>query len=67
MACSGKFNKDTGQRILANNLNQPILYQEYSDMLVELAEQDERIVGLLRQCQRVSMCYMMKIMPERTF
>jgi 1-deoxy-D-xylulose-5-phosphate synthase len=65
----GKFNKDTGQRILANNLNQPILYQEvFGHTLVELAEQDERIVGVTPAMPTgCSMCYMMKIMPERTF
>ena len=44
----GKFNKETGERIIVHKLNEPQLYQDvFGHTLVELAEQDERIVGVL--------------------
>lgn len=65
----GKFNKETGERIVSNNLNQPQLYQEvFGHTLVELAEKDERIVGVTPAMPTgCSMCYLMKAMPERAF
>ena len=65
----GKFNKETGQRIFSVDLNQPQLYQDvFGHTLVELAEQDERIVGVTPAMPTgCSMCYMMKRFPERSF
>ena len=43
----GLFNKETGERIIVHKLNEPQLYQDvFGHTLVELAEQDERIVGI---------------------
>ena len=43
----GKFDKETGRRILADRLDQPQLYQDvFGHTLVELAADDERIVGV---------------------
>jgi 1-deoxy-D-xylulose-5-phosphate synthase len=65
----GKFNKETGRRILADNLNQPQLYQDvFGHTLVELAEGDERIVGVTPAMPTgCSMTYLMKAFPERAF
>ncbi|MCD8194397.1 MAG: 1-deoxy-D-xylulose-5-phosphate synthase [Tannerellaceae bacterium] len=65
----GKFNKETGKRILVNNLNEPQLYQDvFGHTLVELAEQDERVVGVTPAMPTgCSMTYMMKAFPERSF
>lgn len=65
----GKFDKETGKRIVAVDLNQPQLYQDvFGHTLVELAEQDERVVGVTPAMPTgSSMCYLMKRFPERTF
>ncbi|MCD7931438.1 MAG: 1-deoxy-D-xylulose-5-phosphate synthase [Tannerellaceae bacterium] len=65
----GKFNKETGQRIIPSDLNQPQLYQDvFGHTLVELAEKDERIVGVTPAMPTgCSMTYMMKAFPERSF
>lgn len=65
----GKFNKETGKRIIPENLNEPQLYQDvFGHTLVELAEQDERIVGVTPAMPTgSSMCYMMKEFPHRSF
>ena len=65
----GKFDKDTGKRIFSVQLNQPQLYQDvFGHTLVELAEQDERVVGVTPAMPTgCSMCYMMKRFPERAF
>lgn len=65
----GKFNKETGERILMSNLNEPQLYQDvFGHTLVELAKEDERIVGVTPAMPTgSSMCYMMKVFPERSF
>jgi 1-deoxy-D-xylulose-5-phosphate synthase len=65
----GKFNKETGQRILADKLDQPQLYQDvFGHTLVELAAEDSRIVGVTPAMPTgCSMCYLMKTFPERAF
>ncbi|MDL2254995.1 1-deoxy-D-xylulose-5-phosphate synthase [Parabacteroides sp. OttesenSCG-928-G06] len=65
----GKFNKETGQRLLPKSLDTPQLYQDvFGHTLVELAEQDERIVGITPAMPTgSSMCMLMKAFPERAF
>ncbi|MDR2118504.1 MAG: 1-deoxy-D-xylulose-5-phosphate synthase [Tannerellaceae bacterium] len=65
----GKFDKETGRRILPDSLEQPQLYQDvFGHTLVELAEEDERIVGITPAMPTgCSMTYLMKAFPERAF
>ena len=65
----GKFNKDTGERLLPQNLNEPQLYQEvFGHTLVELAEKDERVVGVTPAMPTgCSMTYLFKSFPKRAF
>lgn len=65
----GRFNKETGKRIVARKLDEPQLYQDvFGHTLVELAEKDERIVGVTPAMPSgCSMTYMMKDFPSRTF
>jgi 1-deoxy-D-xylulose-5-phosphate synthase len=66
----GKFDKETGRRILpGDELNQPQLYQDvFGHTLVELAEGDERVVGITPAMPTgCSMTYLMKAFPERAF
>lgn len=65
----GKFDKETGKRFFAVDLKQPQLYQDvFGHTLVELAEQDERVVGVTPAMPTgCSMCYLMKRFPERAF
>lgn len=65
----GKFDKDTGERIIVQSKDQPQLYQNvFGHTLVELAEKDERIVGITPAMPSgCSMTYMMKRFPERSF
>ncbi|MDR0394950.1 MAG: 1-deoxy-D-xylulose-5-phosphate synthase [Tannerella sp.] len=65
----GKFNKETGKRMISVDLDQPQLYQDvFGHTLVELAERDERIVGITPAMPTgSSMCYLMKRFPERAF
>ncbi|MBQ8486878.1 MAG: 1-deoxy-D-xylulose-5-phosphate synthase [Prevotella sp.] len=65
----GKFNPETGERIVDND---PTLPQKYQDVfgytLLELAEQNPKIVGVTPAMPTgCSMNIMMKAMPERTF
>ena len=65
----GKFNKDTGERILPQDTNKPQLYQDvFGHTLVELATQDERVVGVTPAMPTgCSMICLMKAFPERAF
>lgn len=65
----GLFNKETGERIIVHKKNEPQLYQDiFGHTLVELAEKDEKIVGITPAMPTgCSMTYMMKEFPERTF
>lgn len=65
----GKFNKDTGKRIIAPSKVEPPLFQDvFGRTLVELASKDERIVGVTPAMPTgCSMTYMMKEFPNRAF
>lgn len=65
----GKFNKETGQRIIVKNKEQPLPYQDiFGHTLVEMAEKDSRIVGVTPAMPTgCSMTYMIKAFPERAF
>ncbi len=65
----GRFNKETGERITSHRLDEPQLYQDvFGHTLVELAEKDERIVGVTPAMPTgCSMTYMMKAFPQRAF
>ena len=65
----GKFDAATGQRILEDNDNMPPKFQEvFGKTLLELAEQNPRIVGVTPAMPTgCSMNIMMKAMPDRVF
>lgn len=65
----GKFDKETGERIVAKKKDQPQLYQDvFGHTLVELAEKDTNIVGVTPAMPTgCSMTYMMKDFPGRAF
>ena len=58
----GRFNKETGERIVVHRLNEPQRYQDvFGHTLVELAEKDKRIVGITPAMPTgCSMTYLMK-------
>ena len=65
----GKFNKETGERTIEKSKDEPQLYQDiFGYTLVELAKQNDRIVGVTPAMPTgCSMIFMMKEMPERAF
>jgi len=65
----GKFNKETGERIISQSKDQPQPYQNvFGHTLVELAQNDERIVGITPAMPSgSSMSFMMKEFPDRAF
>jgi 1-deoxy-D-xylulose-5-phosphate synthase len=65
----GKFNKETGERILQDNLDQPQLYQDvFGHTLVELAEGNDKVVGITPAMPTgCSMIHLMKAFPKRAF
>ena len=65
----GRFDKDTGQRIVPERTNEPQLYQDvFGHTLVELAQRDGRITGVTPAMPTgCSMTYMMKAFPDRAF
>jgi len=65
----GKFDKETGERIVVKSKNQPQLFQDvFGHTLVELATNDNRIVGVTPAMPTgSSMCFMMKEFPDRAF
>ena len=65
----GKFNPDTGERIIDNDPTKPQKYQDvFGHTLLELAKQNPKIVGVTPAMPSgCSMNIMMKEMPERTF
>ena len=65
----GKFNPDTGERLVDNDPNKPQKYQDvFGHTLLELAKQNPKIVGVTPAMPSgCSMNIMMKEMPERTF
>ncbi|MCH5308939.1 MAG: 1-deoxy-D-xylulose-5-phosphate synthase [Prevotella sp.] len=65
----GKFNPDTGERIVDNDPSKPQKYQDvFGHTLLELAKQNPKIVGVTPAMPSgCSMNIMMREMPERTF
>ena len=65
----GKFNPDTGERIVDNDPTKPQKYQDvFGHTLLELAHMNDKIVGVTPAMPSgCSMNIMMKAMPERTF
>ena len=65
----GKFDPETGERIIDKDPNKPQKYQDvFGHTLLELAEQNPRIVGVTPAMPTgCSMNIMMEKMPERTF
>ena len=65
----GKFNPDTGERILADTSHLPPLYQDvFGETLVELAQANPRIVGVTPAMPTgCSMNKLMETMPGRAF
>ena len=65
----GKFDPETGERIVDRDPNKPQKYQDvFGHTLLELAEQNPRIVGVTPAMPTgCSMNIMMEKMPDRTF
>ena len=65
----GKFDPETGERIVKDTTGQPCKYQNvFGETLLELARQNPRIVGITPAMPSgCSLNIMMKEMPERTF
>ncbi|WP_024482133.1 1-deoxy-D-xylulose-5-phosphate synthase [Cellulophaga baltica] len=65
----GKFNKDTGDLLPKSNEFQPSKYQDVFGLtLVELAQQNEKIIGITPAMPTgSSLKYMMEEIPERAF
>jgi 1-deoxy-D-xylulose-5-phosphate synthase len=65
----GKFNKETGERIIVRSKDEPQPYQDvFGHTLVELAEKDQHIVGITPAMPSgCSMTYLMKEFPNRAF
>lgn len=65
----GKFDPDTGERICGNEENMPPKFQDvFGETIIELAEQNPRIVGVTPAMPTgCSLNKMMKVMPDRAF
>ena len=65
----GKFDPETGERIVKDTTGQPPKYQDvFGETLLELARQNPKIVGITPAMPSgCSLNIMMKEMPERTF
>ncbi len=65
----GKFDIESGERLSCNDGKSPMKYQEvFGRTLLELAEKNERIVGITPAMPTgCSMNIMMDALPERTF
>ncbi len=65
----GKFDAETGERLVKDTTNKPPRFQDvFGETLLELARQNERIVGVTPAMPTgCSLNIMMKAMPERTF
>ena len=65
----GKFDVDTGERILEHKPGQPLKYQVvFGRTILELAKQNPKIVGITPAMPSgCSLNIMMREMPERTF
>ena len=65
----GKFDPETGERLIADTSNKPPKYQDvFGNTLLELAQQNPKIVGVTPAMPTgCSMNIMMKALPDRTF
>ena len=65
----GKFDPETGERLIADTSNKPPKYQDvFGNTLLELAQQNPKIVGVTPAMPTgCSMNIMMRAMPDRTF
>lgn len=65
----GKFDRKTGIRLVSDDSNLPPRYQDvFGHTLVELAEKNEKIVGITPAMPTgCSMTFMMKHFPDRVF
>ena len=65
----GRFNADTGERVVDDNGSQPLKYQDvFGNTLVELAEQNDKIVGITAAMPSgTSMSIMQSVFPKRVF
>ena len=65
----GKFDPETGERLVSDTNNQPPKYQDvFGNTLLELARQNHNIVGVTPAMPTgCSMSIMMKQMPDRVF
>lgn len=65
----GIFDKETGERIVADTTGMPPLFQDvFGNTLLELARQNDKIVGVTPAMPSgCSMNILMKAMPERAF
>ena len=65
----GKFDAETGERIVADSSNEPPKYQDvFGETRLELARQNPRIVGVTPAMPTgCSMNILMKAMPDRAF
>lgn len=65
----GKFDVQTGKRIASNQENLPPKYQDvFGKTIIELAEQNDKIVGITPAMPTgSSLKYMMAAMPDRAF
>ena len=65
----GKFDKETGERIISDTEGLPPLFQDvFGETLLELAKENEKIVGVTPAMPSgCSMNILMKAMPDRGF
>lgn len=65
----GKFDPDTGERITSDDSNMPPKFQDvFGETLVELAQQNPRIVGVTPAMPTgCSLNKLMNVMPDRAF
>lgn len=65
----GKFNPETGERIVSSEEGQPPRYQDvFGNTILELAKQNPRIVGITPAMPTgCSLNIMMREMPDRTY
>lgn len=65
----GKFNKQTGERIIGDSTGKPPKFQDvFGHTLVELAEKNKKIVGITAAMPTgCSMNFMLEAIPERAF
>ncbi len=65
----GKFNKETGERIVEDTMGKPLKYQDvFGKTIVELARRNEKIVGVTAAMSTgCSMNFLFDEIPERAF